>query len=125
MQNFQILDWQKMVQPVIRAMSLRGSWGHMDMLPLSILQQVGKFYMVFLQPHVMHACSFGLLTYLQFAECSLRYLVGMISKLLKLLHPWYNFCIFFFTFHLNMDLCASHPFRLKRFMLLVPHFLSL
>lgn len=40
MLSFQILDWLRMVQQVIRAMSLLGSWGPMDMLLLSILQQV-------------------------------------------------------------------------------------
>ena len=40
MQNCLISVWQKMVQVVIKVMSLLGSWGHKDMLPLNILQQV-------------------------------------------------------------------------------------
>lgn len=40
MQNSLILDWQKMVLVVTKAMSQPGSWGHKDMLPLNISRQV-------------------------------------------------------------------------------------
>ena len=40
MQNCLISVWQKTVQVVIKVMFLLGSWGHKDMLPLNILQQV-------------------------------------------------------------------------------------
>lgn len=46
MQNFLISGWQEMDQLVTRAMSLPGSWGHMDMLRQNIYRQVNYYFFV-------------------------------------------------------------------------------